>query len=79
MVSSRVTGYAEAILKSELGDWIVSQLPTIRPLTPIRVRVLYEHRCEVAMNKMARLPFELSVTISLARLKPRRWAGIVKS
>jgi hypothetical protein len=25
----RITRYAEAILTSELGDWIVSQLPTI--------------------------------------------------
>jgi hypothetical protein len=27
---SWITGYAEAILTSELGDWIVSQLPTTR-------------------------------------------------
>jgi hypothetical protein len=30
---------------------------------------------EVAMNNMAKLPFELSVPISRARLKPRRVTG----
>jgi hypothetical protein len=30
--SPRITGYAEPILTSELDDWIVSQLPTIRQL-----------------------------------------------
>jgi hypothetical protein len=39
-------------------------------------RVLGEDGREVAMNNMAKLPFELSVLISRARLKPRRGTGI---
>jgi hypothetical protein len=31
------------------------------------------------MNNMAKLPFELSVPISRARLRPHRGAGIVES
>ena len=36
------------------------------------------NRREVAMNNMAKLPFELSVPISRARLKPHRGTGIVE-
>jgi len=41
--------------------------------------VLRQERLEVAMNTMAKLPFELSVPISRARLKPHRGTGIVES
>jgi hypothetical protein len=41
-------------------------------------RVLCEHRCKVAMNNIAKLPFELSVPISRTRLKPHRGTGIVE-
>ena len=41
--------------------------------------VLREYRLEVAMNNMAKLPFELSVPISRARLKPHCGTGIVES
>jgi hypothetical protein len=37
-----------------------------------------QKRLEVAMNNMAKLPFEFSVPILRARLKPRRGAGIVE-
>lgn len=40
--------------------------------------VLGEYGREVAMNNMAKLPFELSVPISRARLKPHRGTGIVE-
>jgi hypothetical protein len=40
---------------------------------------LGQYRLEVAMNNMAKLPFELSVLISLARLKLHRGMGIVDS
>jgi hypothetical protein len=41
--------------------------------------VFRQKRLEVAMNNMAKLPFELSVAISRARLKPHRGTGIVES
>jgi hypothetical protein len=41
------------------------------------LRVFGQDRLKVAMNNMAKLPFELSVPISRARLKPRRGVGIV--
>jgi hypothetical protein len=40
--------------------------------------MLGEYRREVVMNHMAKLPFELSVPISLAWLKPERGTGIVE-
>ena len=40
--------------------------------------MLREDRREVAMNNLAKLPFELSVLISRARLKPHRGTGIVE-
>ena len=43
------------------------------------LRVLGEYGGEVAMNNMAKLPFELSMPISRARLKPVRGTGIVES
>ena len=44
--SSRITRYAEAILTSELGDWIVSQLPTTRPAKCSATRhSMYRERC----------------------------------
>jgi hypothetical protein len=41
------------------------------------LRVFGEHRREVAMNNIAKLPFELSMQISRTRLKPHRGTGIV--
>jgi hypothetical protein len=41
-------------------------------------RVFGQDRLKVAMNNMAKLPFELSVPISRARLKPHRETGIVE-
>ena len=43
-----------------------------------RFRVLREDGRKVAMNNMAKLPFELSVQISRTRLKPHRGTGIVE-
>jgi hypothetical protein len=57
----------------------MSEWPTIRPLTAVCVRVLRQYRRKVAMNNMAKMPFELSVPISRARLKPVRGTGIVES
>jgi hypothetical protein len=37
-----------------------------------------QERLEVAMNIMAKLPFEFSASVSRPRLKPRRGSGIVK-
>jgi hypothetical protein len=42
------------------------------------LEVFRQKRLEVAMNNMAKLPFELSVRISRARLKPHRGTGIVE-
>jgi hypothetical protein len=41
--------------------------------------VFGQDRLKVPMNNMAKLPFELSVPISRARLKPRRGTDIVES
>jgi hypothetical protein len=43
-----------------------------------RFRVLRDDRGKVAMNNIAKLPFELSVQISRTRLKPHRGTGIVE-
>jgi hypothetical protein len=43
-----------------------------------QVRMFREHGREVAMNNIAKLPFELSVQISRTRLKPHRGTGIVE-
>jgi hypothetical protein len=43
------------------------------------LREFREYRREVAMNNMAKLPFELSVAISRSRLKPHRGTGVVES
>jgi hypothetical protein len=42
------------------------------------LRMFCEHRRKVAMNNMAKLPFELSVPISRTLLKPHRGTGIVE-
>jgi hypothetical protein len=42
------------------------------------LRMLSKDWCKVAMNNMAKLPFELSVPISRARLKPHRGTRIVE-
>ncbi len=36
----------------EARFWLVSYLPTIRPVIPIRVRVLRQHRSKRALNSV---------------------------
>jgi hypothetical protein len=65
------------IVERDAGGTVVLRAAQIAGVE--QARAIGAQRREVAMNNMAKLPFELSVPISRARLKPHRGTGIVES